>query len=958
MKRLIFLFLLFGVVEVSAQAIRPRAEWAIPQHVKDTSSIDYKPIQYWTRHDSLLAYMERVVLGDLDVIAQVVRGVGNGKPVDASIGSGIAAVSKGNDSLMSAVYSYADGTTKIFGKNTATVAEFRKDSTLFNARGTSKALLDSGGFKISGNSTSALRGLVVTQYSTYAPLIILRRYEGSESSPSPITTGLPIGGLATFGYDGTNINGSSGASIAFFSTENWTNTAHGGSVNFNTVKTGTTTVTTAMRISGTQNIGIGLGTSDATAKLQIAAGSTEAGTAPLKFTPGPLMTNAEVGALEASNVDDSLRYTGPSGIRRTLALGGTGGGGAGGKAGGWTKTSIIKTDTAAIKVYVMAALSDTTTYSSLFNVGGTSSFGNDVTFYSDLYYNGTKIFNKNDTSLYNISWKGKQITQSGIVSGNAITDGAISGTTEFHGMPISDTYLATISTAGKVSGSAITSGTIGGTTAINTSGAIQTSSTMSAASFSGSLSGGDIVSASITGAKIALATITGGNIAAATIDGSNIKSATITATNIANATITGTQIALATITGANIGSATIAGSNLINGTITSTQIGSATITGSNIASATITGTNIASGTITTGNIATGTITGGNIASGTITGGNISSATITAGLIGNLEITAAQIANLTINGTKITSETLDSTKLKDGSVSGADLAVRTITASKIAAATITANEIAASTITGSLIAANTIAAGNIVANTITAAEIKAGTITATEIANSTITGSQIAASTITGSNIYGGTIDSSKIANATITNSNLKGSITADKLVVGTLSAITANLGTVTAGNISGTDINIGTGAFHVTTAGALTATSATITGSITGSTITGSTLTTGATGAHVEVGTGGAGLIDFYSATSTKGATIAASGVNFSISTGTGGALQVQTDNGFTVNSYAPWYKGASGSGFISSLGSAAAAQYMCNLYDVHGTQLYTRTLTIDGVTVHVVTTD
>lgn len=41
---------------------------------------------------------------------------------------------------------------------------------------------------------------------------------------------------------------------------------------------------------------------------------------------------------------------------------------------------------------------------------------------------------------------------------------------------ISDSKLATISTAGKVSGSSITSGTIGGSTAINTSGLIQTSS--------------------------------------------------------------------------------------------------------------------------------------------------------------------------------------------------------------------------------------------------------------------------------------------------------------------------------------------------------------------------------------------------------------------------------------------------------------------------------------------------
>lgn len=63
---------------------------------------------------------------------------------------------------------------------------------------------------------------------------------------------------------------------------------------------------------------------------------------------------------------------------------------------------------------------------------------------------------------------------------NTITFPAATGTLITTGDTgtVTDTMLATISTAGKVSGGAITSGTIGGSTAINTSGAIATTSTL------------------------------------------------------------------------------------------------------------------------------------------------------------------------------------------------------------------------------------------------------------------------------------------------------------------------------------------------------------------------------------------------------------------------------------------------------------------------------------------------
>lgn len=83
--------------------------------------------------------------------------------------------------------------------------------------------------------------------------------------------------------------------------------------------------------------------------------------------------------------------------------------------------------------------------------------------------------------------------------------------------------------------------------------------------------------------------------------------------------------------------------------------------------------------------------------------------------------------------------------------------------------------------------------------------------------------------INGGKIYTGTIAAAQIASNAVTAAKIAAkAVTADKLSVTSLSAISANLGTVTAGSI-----NIGSGKFVVTSAGALTATGATISGNIT-----------------------------------------------------------------------------------------------------------------------------
>ena len=139
----------------------------------------------------------------------------------------------------------------------------------------------------------------------------------------------------------------------------------------------------------------------------------------------------------------------------------------------------------------------------------------------------------------------------------------------------------------------------------------------------------------------------------------------------------------------------------------------------------------------------------------------------------------------------------------------------------------------------------------------------------------------------------GSIDTIKIADDAITNrlidtdavnsdSIVANAVTAVKIDVGNLSAISADIGTITAGSIDGVTVKIGTGTsifkadtngiylgnatfgsapFRVTPAGAITATSATITGTITANNIDGTTVSYTA-GGDLQVGTIGTVNID------------------------------------------------------------------------------------------------
>jgi hypothetical protein len=95
------------------------------------------------------------------------------------------------------------------------------------------------------------------------------------------------------------------------------------------------------------------------------------------------------------------------------------------------------------------------------------------------------------------------------------------------------------------------------------------------------------------------------------------------------------------------------------------------------------------------------------------------------------------------------------------------------------------------------------------------KIITGLLTASNIQTGTLNASTVSVINLDASNITTGTLSATRIG---------AGSISATKLDVDSLSAISANLGTITAGSI-----NIGSGTFSVSSAGAFTATSATIT---------------------------------------------------------------------------------------------------------------------------------
>lgn len=119
---------------------------------------------------------------------------------------------------------------------------------------------------------------------------------GTKASPTALQSSDEIATFAGFGY-GTSF-GSANIYMSMRCAETFTGSAKGNYIVFATTPVGSTSRTEKFWFDGSGRIGLGVAAGSITALLHIKAGTTAAGTAPLKFNSGSLMTTAEAGAIE------------------------------------------------------------------------------------------------------------------------------------------------------------------------------------------------------------------------------------------------------------------------------------------------------------------------------------------------------------------------------------------------------------------------------------------------------------------------------------------------------------------------------------------------------------------------------------------------------------------------------------------------------------------------------------
>lgn len=100
---------------------------------------------------------------------------------------------------------------------------------------------------------------------------------GTPGSATAVPTGSTLVGLSGRGYDGTAWTTGSQASILLQTAENWSNTARGTAIVFNTTPIGSTTNTAGMILSSAQNLAIGIGSAQLT-RLGVAVTRSSANT--------------------------------------------------------------------------------------------------------------------------------------------------------------------------------------------------------------------------------------------------------------------------------------------------------------------------------------------------------------------------------------------------------------------------------------------------------------------------------------------------------------------------------------------------------------------------------------------------------------------------------------------------------------------------------------------------------
>ena len=110
----------------------------------------------------------------------------------------------------------------------------------------------------------------------FLPRILLQRARGTAASPSAVQTADVLFSLDARGYGATAMGGP-GVSMRFFAAENYTDTAKGTFIQFNTTAIGSTTISERFRIDDVGNVGISMAVPSSYGRLAIGlvnAGST------------------------------------------------------------------------------------------------------------------------------------------------------------------------------------------------------------------------------------------------------------------------------------------------------------------------------------------------------------------------------------------------------------------------------------------------------------------------------------------------------------------------------------------------------------------------------------------------------------------------------------------------------------------------------------------------------------
>jgi hypothetical protein len=198
------------------------------------------------------------------------------------------------------------------------------------------------------------------------------------------------------------------------------------------------------------------------------------------------------------------------------------------------------------------------------------------------------------------------------------------------------------------------------------------------------------------------------------------------------------------------------------------------------------------------------------------------------------------------GTDLADEIISNAKLVNDAVTEAKIATSAITETKIATDAVTSQKIIANAITADKIVSSAITADKIATNAITAGKILAGEIDVTKLSAGTISVNNLESGTLSATSfIRAGTSGSSRIeiSSAAVPASSILAGL---YIYNGSTAVLQAPLGgglTIT-GSLTATQISTSSGNFSVNTSGILSASGASINGSITatGGTIGGLTL--------------------------------------------------------------------------------------------------------------------